>query len=278
MQRLFIILMLLFVSFFYGQDFIGKATYKTHRKTAITVSNGNGKPDSALGKKLQERMKKMFQKTYTLNFTKSESVYTQNKELQPEVQSGGVEVVMFGSGGGTDVLYKNISKKTYTNKTEISGKNFLVKDDLPDLQWEMTTETKKIGSYTCYKATRFREEERTSFIMTDGEKEEKKEKVTVVTTVWYSPEIPINNGPGMHWGLPGLILEVQEGKQTIVCSELILNSAKEEKIEEPKKGKKVSQEKFEKIIKEKTKEMLERYKNNRKSKKGGESMSIEIQG
>lgn len=278
MQRLFIILMLLFVSLFYGQDFMGKATYKTHRKTAVEVSSGNGKPDSALGKKLQERMRKMFQKTYTLNFTKSVSIYTQNKELAPEAKSTDVNIVMFGSGGGTDVLYKDISKKAYTNKTEISGKNFLIKDKLPSLTWKMTAETKKIGSYTCYKARRSREEERTSFMMTDGEKEEKKEKVIVVTTVWYTPKIPISNGPGMHWGLPGLILEVQEGKQTIVCSELVLNSAKKIKIEEPQKGKKVSQEKFDVIMRKKTKEMLERFKNNRKSKKNGESMSIEIQG
>ena len=113
--------------------------------------------------------------------------------------------------------------------------------------------------------------------MTDGEKEEKKEKVTVVTTVWYTPEIPISNGTGKHWGLPGLILEVQEGKQTIICSELILNPAKKIKIEEPKKGKKVTQEEFDIILKKKTDEMLERYKNNRATK-SRESMSIEIQG
>ena len=269
--------MLLSIGVFYGQDFTGKATYKTHRKSEVKINNAKGDANTELQKKLQERIKKMFQKTFTLNFTKSESIYTQNKELQTEAQSGEVDVVMFG-GGGTDVLYKDISKKTYANKTEISGKNFLVKDVLPELEWEMSTETKKIGNYTCYKATRSKEEERTSFMMTDGEKKEKKEKVTVVTTVWYTPQIPISNGPAMHWGLPGLILEVQEGKQTIVCSELILNAKKKTKIEAPKKGKKVSQEKFDIIMEKKTQEMLERFKNNRKFKKNVGSMSIEIQG
>ncbi|TYP99500.1 GLPGLI family protein [Tenacibaculum adriaticum] len=273
-----ILLFLLMSSVVFSQDFQGKATYKTHRKTEIKISTDKGAPNADMQKKLHERMKKMFQKTFTLNFSKSASTYKQNKELEPEVKSGGVEVVMFGSGGGTDVLYKNIVDKSYTNKTEISGKRFLIKDKLPEHEWEMTSETKKIGDYTCYKATRSREEKRTSFTMTDGEKEEKKEEVTVAITAWYTPQIPVSNGPGMHWGLPGLILEVQEGKQTIVCSELVLNSKDKIEIEEPTKGKKITQKKFDEIMKEKTQEMMERFKNQRKSKKDGESISIEIQG
>ena len=31
---------------------------------------------------------------------------------------------------------------------------------------------------------------------------------TIEVTAWYTPEIPINQGPADYWGLPGLILEV----------------------------------------------------------------------
>lgn len=278
-MRVQLFLALVLLSLIVGaQDFQGKATYKTHRNMDIKVSTDQNAPNSAMQKKLHDQLKKMSQKTFTLNFNKSESTYTQNKELKPETQTGGVSIVMIGDGGGNDVLYKDVNKKIYRNKTEISGKNFLIEDKLQTADWEMTAETKKIGKYTCYKATRSREEDRVSFTMTDGDKEETKEKVTVTTEVWYTPEIPVSNGPGMFWGLPGLILEVHEGKLTIVCTELVLNPSDKVSIDRPTKGKKVSQEKFDKIMREKTEEMMERFKNNRKSKNKGESISIEIQG
>ncbi|TCP28380.1 GLPGLI family protein [Tenacibaculum skagerrakense] len=278
-MRVQLFLALVLLSLIVGaQDFQGKATYKTHRNMDIKVSTDQNAPNSAMQKKLHDQLKKMSQKTFTLNFNKSESTYTQNKELKPETQTGGVSIVMIGDGGGNDVLYKDVNKKIYRNKTEISGKNFLIEDKLQTADWEMTAETKKIGKFTCYKATRSREEDRVSFTMTDGDKEETKEKVTVTTEVWYTPEIPVSNGPGMFWGLPGLILEVHEGKLTIVCTELVLNPSDKVSIDKPTKGKKVSQEKFDKIMREKTEEMMERFKNNRKSKNKGESISIEIQG
>ena len=113
--------------------------------------------------------------------------------------------------------------------------------------------------------------------MTDGEKEEKKETVTVETVAWYTPQIPISNGPEQFWGLPGLILEVQDGNLTIVCSEIVLNPSEKVEIEEPKKGKKVTQEEFDKIMDDHSKEMMERFRNKRKSNDGN-SFSIEIRG
>ncbi len=278
MKKSALLLLLLSVTVF-GQNFQGKATYKTFRKVNFKINEGQGEK-SKMQKQLQEQLKKRFQQTYTLNFNKSESVYTQNEKLSaPQGMSGvgEVRVVSFGGGGGTDVLYKNIVDKRLSNKTEISGKRFLIKGKLPEFEWEMTGETKNIGNYTCYKATRSREEDRVSFSMTDGKKEENSEKVTVVTTAWYTPQIAISNGPGEYWGLPGLILEIQEGKLTIVCSEIVMNPSLKVEIVEPTKGKKVTQEKFDEIMTEHSKEMMERFKNKRKTK-DGHSMSIEIQG
>ena len=261
-----------------AQDFQGKAIYKTHRKIDFKGSDNKGAMNDDLQKKIQAQLMKQFQKTYILNFTKAVSTYQQDQELSsPHTQLSGIQIQVMGDGSGTDVLYKNIADKRYTNKKEISGKRFLIKDNLKDEVWELTNETKNIGKYTCYKATKKREETSTTFSMTDGKKDEKKEKVTVETIAWYTPEIPVSNGPEMYWGLPGLILEVQDGTLTIVCTEIVLNPAKKIEIEEPTKGKKVTQEKYNAIMDEHSKDMMERFKNKRKSK-NGESISIEIQG
>ncbi len=257
-----------------AQDFQGKATYKTHRKFEMNLG-GDGQNGQGMNAEMQAQIRaqlmKQFQRTYTLNFTKTESTYKQNEELEaPQVQTGGMQIQVSMSGGGTDVYYKNTAEKRYVDKTEISGKRFLIKDKLEQPKWEMSGETKNIGNYTCYKATQKREETRTSFSITDGEREEKEEKVTVETVAWYTPEIPVSNGPEYFWGLPGLILEIQDGDHTIVCSEIVLNPEEKIEIKEPKKGKKVSQEEYEKIMKKHSEDMMERFKNQR----GGEGTMI----
>lgn len=262
----------------FAQNFQGKATYKTHRKVDIKIDDSSNAHNSDVQKQLMAQLQKQFQKAYTLNFTKSESTFKQNKELSaPKPKTNGVEIMILGSGGGTDVLYKNIAEKRYSSKREISGKRFLIKDSLEDFKWEMTSETKNIGNYTCYKATRSREEERVKFTSENGKENKTKEMVTVETVAWYTPDIPISNGPKGHWGLPGLILEIQEGKETIVCTEIVLNPSDKINIEEPTKGKKVTQKKYDEIMDAQSKEMMERFHNRRKSKDGN-STTIEIRG
>lgn len=280
-MRAYIILVILFLSAVVtAQNFQGKATYKTHRKFDFKMNNDKkSNQNSEFRKQLRAQLKKSFQKTYTLNFDKSTSTYKQNEELSaPQASSlGGVTISISGTGSGSDVLFKNVVEKRFVDKTEISGKRFLIKDNLKKYDWELTGETKNIGNYTCYKATKKREETLSSFSMTDGEKEETKKTITIKTVAWYTPQIPVSNGPEMFWGLPGLILEIQNGKKTIVCTEIVINPSEKINIKEPSKGKKVSQKKFDQIIDKHSKEMMERFKTKRKSKNGS-SFSIQIQG
>lgn len=262
MKNLIGIVFLLSVNLFYAQDFTGKATYKTFRKITINSKDIKGNMDVASQKKMQERLNKKMQKMYTLNFSKLNSTYIQNKEITPEVNYDN-KVSIIGNGG-VDVFYKDVSKRSYTNKKELFGKVFLIKDSLPMLAWQMNNETKQIGKYICYKAIKSEEKERLTFIMVDGKNEPHTEKVNVVTTAWYAPEIPVNNGPDYYWGLPGLILEINEGKKTILCTELVENPSKKISIEVPGKGKKVNQKEFDVILKRKEKEIMERFKMNQK--------------
>lgn len=258
----------------FAQKFEGKATYKTHRKFDLKL-NKDGKPLTDMQKSIRDQLRKQFQKTFTLNFTKDASIYTQNQELaKPQAKKDKYNVTITISGSA-DILYKNIAEKRFAKQTEISGKRFLIKDELKNQDWKLTSETKNIGQYTCYKATRSREVERMKFSTEEGK--EKKEKVTINTVAWYTPQIPISNGPAHYWGLPGLILEIQEGKQTIVCSEIVLNPSEKIVLEEPKKGKKVTQKEYDDINEKQRKEMMERYRSKRKSKDGSTTI-IEIGG
>lgn len=270
-----LILSLLTTASIFAQDFSGRATYKTHRKSSIKLDSTTMASTPGIQEQLEAQMRKMFQKTYTLDFTKSKSVYKEVQELDaPKVpSSNGVMIMVQGSNGSNDVLFKNILENRMANKKELMGKVFLIRDNLVAYDWELTGETKNIGNYTCYKAKFEIEEEDLQINMIDGEVKE--EKVTKKRTLvaWYTPEVPISNGPRDYGGLPGLILEVNDGNQTIVCSEIVLNPSEVKEIKEPTKGKVVTREEFSKISFEKTKDMMNRYRS-----RDGKGIEIRIGG
>ncbi len=260
-----------------AQDFYGKATYKTHRKSSIQLDSTTIARNPGIAEQLKARMAKMFQKTFILNFNRTESTYKEDAKLdQPSVGTGGGEVMVMsiGGGGGNDVYYKNIKENRVSEKADLMGKTFLIKDDLQTFEWEMTGETKNIGNYTVYKAVWEREVESVSMSMVNGESKETTEMKKRTTTAWYTLDIPISNGPRQYGGLPGLILEINDGNQTIVCTEIVLNPEDKISIKEPEKGKVVNREKFEEISREKTKEMMENFQG--RGNRGG--MEIRIGG
>jgi GLPGLI family protein len=269
------------------KDFQGMAVYESKTSTSEFAKNFDGNKDMTPEMKTQimERMKKMFEKTYILNFDKSASIYKEEEKLDaPGQQGGGRMMASFMGGGGT--YYKNVKEKQYTVDKEVFGKEFLIKDSLPNLKWVLSDESKKIGDYTCFKATAVKEASKTDFRNYRRKKEEpkketeegkvdekaaeekKEEKKTnffaeidmpkeVTVTAWYCPEIPVNQGPDEYWGLPGLIMEVNDGKTVIMCSKLVLNVKEKIEIKAPTGGDKVTQKEYDDIMMKKMKEMSE---------------------
>jgi len=275
MLKTFILSSLITGSMF-AQDFSGRATYKTHRKSSFELDSTTMAANPGIQEQMEAQMRKMFQKTFILDFTKSESMYKEEQELDaPKVPSsnGGVMVMVMGGDGSSDILYKNILEKRMANKTELMGKVFLIKDNLVTYDWKLTGETKNIGNYTCYKAVFEKEEESIEINMIDGDVKEEKVLKKRTLVAWYTPDIPISNGPRDYGGLPGLILEVNDGDLTIVCSEIVLNPKEVKEIKEPVKGKIVARKKFEDITKEKTKEMMDRFRS-----RDGKGLEIRIGG
>lgn len=243
----------------WSQDFQGEATYKTKRKLDIKLDSTQ--VNSEMHQKMMEMLKKQFEKTYILTFTREESIYKEDEALSSPQPGGNMRFVMVNTSG-SDLLYKNSKQQRFTNQNEVFGKVFLIKDSLPTMDWKLESETKNIGEYTCFKATMTRQEEvRESGISVNGDKkfDDDKEPETreVTVTAWYTPQIPVNNGPANYYGLPGLILEVNDGSETIVCSKIVINPENKTKISEPDKGKEVTQEEFNGIMEKKMKEMQE---------------------
>ncbi|NVK86028.1 MAG: GLPGLI family protein [Cytophagia bacterium] len=263
-----------------AQNFQGIATYQSSRSMEGFSFKGEGM-SPAMESQIMEQMKKQFQKEYELKFNLKESVWAEVESLDggPATASAGGMVISMSMGGG--VTYKNTAENLYMQETEIFSKPFLVKDTLNKREWELTDEVKTIGNYQAYKAiyTDIRESRSISFNSeTDGDvsKEDVKPEVkmdTTFITAWYTPQIPVSQGPDDYWGLPGLILEVSDGRTTYACTKVVLNPEEGVKIKQPSKGKKVTRAELREEMDAKTAEMAEKFSNG----KGG-NVHIKIGG
>lgn len=268
----------------FAQDFQGVAYYES--KTTVDMDFGRRDMSEEQRKQIQERMKSMLEKTFVLTFSKSEATYLEEEKLEaPGQGGGGFRMAGFSTSGN---YYKNIKENRYTNQMEMFSKMFLIKDTLPKLTWKLENETKKIGNYTCFKATAVKPVDPLDFRSmrprrTEDEKPKEDAKATeqpqdtvkrrsvfdeiqmpkeVTVTAWYTPEIPVSMGPAEYGGLPGLILELNADRTTILCSKITLNPAEKQAIKEPAKGKEVTQAEFTEIITKKMEEMRENFRNN----------------
>lgn len=262
------------------KDFQGMAVYesKTQAPKFEGMRAGNRDITPEMQKTMEDRMKKMLEKTFILNFDKTASIYKEEEKLEsPGQQGGGMRVMMNSFMGGGGTFYKDVKTKSYTVDKEFMGKEFLVVDSLPKLNWKLEQETKQIGGYNCFKATVVKEASKTDFRNfrpknNDAKKDEIKKTSgetktnfednfeipkEIIVTAWYTPEIPVNQGPENYWGLPGLILEVNDGKTTILCSKIVLNAKDKVEIKPSKKGKVVSQKEYDETVIKKMEEFRE---------------------
>jgi len=271
---------LLITSFFfysflnYAQDFQGFAIYQSKSNFDIKLDSTRFSKDQQ--KAMKDRMKMFSEKTYELQFSKTESIYQEEEKIAQPGQGGRMR--MFG-GFNAGILYKDVKSKRYVNQKESFSKNFLIKDSLPVYEWKFEDETKMIGENLCFKATTQKEvpnmRMRGPGSRGNQEANDSLPKTKLIAiTAWYTPDIPINNGPSNYWGLPGLILELNEGKTQLLCTKIVLNSKEKLNIDEPTKGKVVTQNEFDEITQKKAKEMMEMYGGDRK--KGERGMRIMI--
>ncbi|NKI30525.1 GLPGLI family protein [Croceivirga thetidis] len=259
-----------------AQEFTGFATYKSASKMSITMDSTQISSNEQ--NLINQRLMQAMQKEYKLTFNKSESNWKEVEKLENDAAGGGVEIVMIGMGGGNDgLLYKNTKDKNFVESTDSFGKLFLISGELEPYEWEMTSETKQIGRYTCYQAIAKRETTQISISDVNGEKEEKEETKIQTITAWYTPEIPVTHGPDDYWGLPGLIMEINNGNRVLVCNKVVLNPKEDVAIEIPSKGKKVTDEEYEVIMKEQVEKMNKMYGGG-KRKGNGANIEIKIGG
>lgn len=137
-----------------------------------------------------------------------------------------------------NILFRDLKEGKTIEKKEFMTRDFLINGELPKKTWKITGKQENIAGFLCMEA-----------VLDD----------TVKTVAWFTPQIPVSAGPAIYGDLPGLILKVSQKDDEVVfeATKVEFQEIDAEKFAAPTEGKKVSREKFEKIVEEKMKEMQE---------------------
>lgn len=225
------IVLLFFTISVQSQLFSGKVTYNATLLRSQNQFNLDTIKSSMRAKKLMKDLFKNGNKiNYVLTFNNNKSLFQKKKELQ--IRKNILLEARLGKGS----FYYNRKNHNLIYKRETYGEPFLI--SYPKTEWKITQETKKINGYLCGKA-----------ITTIVENSRAKRTSTIIA--WFAFDLPYNFGPNQFVGLPGLVLELNYiGKYKLKAIKIELNSKNKIKIELPKKGKKISLEKYEKQLEE----------------------------
>lgn len=123
----------------------------------------------------------------------SQKINAQKTYLNDDDSGGTIQNGMKVSKQGDQVAY-NIKKNTMWSNL-LYGKQIYVKEITPAINWKIEKEIKKIGNFTCKKAT-------ASFRGRNY-------------TAWYTTDIALPFGPWKLNGLPGLILETYDTNKSV---------------------------------------------------------------
>ena len=164
--------------------------------------------------------------TYELLIKDGESLY---EPLFIKQGKDGTSAIS-GANGNTSIshkyyesIYRDKKKRKMVSSIGSGGEKYLIHESLKPIDWEIKEEIKEIDSYVVKRA------------------EANVNGFHVV--VWFTDEIPSNEGPSYYWGLPGLVLQAQLGKRLITATKI--EPLKEDvTITPPTEGQKYTREEY----------------------------------
>lgn len=209
----------------------GAVKYEEVAKLDIQIDN--------MTPEMQDLLPREHRNETVLYFNEDASRYenlAQNNDanIEEESEGGGMKIMI---SQPENIIYRDLKDQKIVAQKEFMTRVFLVESDFPKDEWKFTGKQKMILGYPCQEANRLRGEDTIS--------------------AWFTPAIPIPSGPGEYGNLPGLVLavDINNGKRSINAKSIELGPIEPARLEKPTKGKKVSQDEYDAIVDEKTKEM-----------------------
>ncbi|SHM91179.1 GLPGLI family protein [Polaribacter sp. KT 15] len=139
-----------------------------------------------------------------LKFEATQAISSVSKRMKVNEEKNGTDFVYSRAGRDKKFVTNIIVKSNHMQECKVLEKCYLIQQ--PKLDWKLTQETKIIGGYLCYKAINI------------SSNNKKKKPIA-----WYTPNISASFGPKQYFGLPGLILELEEAAVIFKAKEITLN-------------------------------------------------------
>ena len=132
------------------------------------------------------------------------------------------------------IIYRDFAKGEIFDITTLLSKEYITEDTLICQNWKIKSDMKEVAGHICMNAT---------FYDTVKGKE---------VVAWFALDLPVSIGPDRYCGLPGMILEINEGNGAVVyTATTVLLSSEKVEITKPtakKNTKRLTCEAYNKII------------------------------
>lgn len=171
---------------------------------------------------------------YILKANQEESNFSFRPFMENDASPNLMNAILASSADG--IFYTNVIKDlNFWQIKSHSGNYYRILNPDKSCEWKITQDKKKIGGYICYKATK-------KILLNN--------KLPIKVIAWFTPEIPFSFGPKGYGGLPGLIIALDE-RGFYFYAEKIKFSDKNLVIDKPNKGKFVTPDEYDQLIKRK---------------------------
>ena len=181
MKKLYLLL-LCFVTFGQAQEIL-RVVYGSQTKTFSTSAN----EDPELKKAMEKAMNEVTDYELLIHEQQTQYRYVAKLDNDQDEEPGTIKVSF---GFPEQMIYTDFNTGEVLKTKAIMNEKPLVRLRLDSLDWHITRESKDILGYKARKAHAQIGEEH--------------------ITAWYTTDIAIKGGPEKFWGLPGLILELQQ--------------------------------------------------------------------
>ncbi len=170
--------------------------------------------------RFKDRIPVSIQTNFDLYFNPTSSYFSESAEQDG---SGDNLLQWFQNYNQKNQVYADLeSRRLVIHKTSM-GKDFLIEDSIPPLQWKITDDFMTIAGFACRKAT--------SIVMD-----------SLYIIAFYTDAIYPSTGPEHFYGLPGTVLGVAIPRMhtSYMATEVESRTVTEQDIQIPKKGKKTN--------------------------------------
>lgn len=154
--------------------------------------------------------------SFSLIFNESEYSFTSD-EVMDDINHE-FKMLKILCGYTASIYYDKKTDFLYLSYNDVLGA-YVLKKEKEEFDWKITTETKEIDGFLCYKAI-------TNYTIVNPTG-----TYVYPIVVWFTPSIPLSIGPLGIGGLPGTILELQRKNITYGAKSIIFES--DEKIKKP---------------------------------------------